>query len=169
MSKFKILESNKVGLNSKEGYVVTRDDISFLRILGSQPELELMTATASEDCTPIRVCTDQLRLIETSLLLGAENNTALKIDVDWKGREYVKICTIKGDLNEDDGLLNKELKNLINRFFEIYDNYKTIELRSNGEMLVLYNELTVDDHGGDVYLSDGIWLSKDGSLHERVR
>ncbi len=34
------------------------------------------------------------------------------------------------------------------------------------EMEELYDDLCVED-GEDVYLSDGVWLSSDGSMHER--
>ena len=46
---FKIIPSEKKGLNSEESYIVMREGTSFLRILGAYPDWELMTATASED------------------------------------------------------------------------------------------------------------------------
>ncbi|CAI3939089.1 unnamed protein product [Commensalibacter communis] len=53
---------------------------------------------------------------------------------------------------------------ILKRFFEIYDNFN-IESRAKEEMRELYNDLAIDDSGEDVYLSDGVHLSHDGSLH----
>lgn len=61
-SSFEIYTSNKVGLESKESYIVTRGNTGYLRILGAEPEWSLMTATADEDHGRIRRCPDQLRL-----------------------------------------------------------------------------------------------------------
>jgi len=166
---FQIIQSSKVGLDSKESYIVTRDEISFLRILGADPEWQLMTATASEDDGRTQVCNEPVRLIEAALLLGVEIDTNPKVETDWKEREYVKVCVIKQESSEDDEAFDKELKELFIRFFEIYDSYKAIKTRKNSEMCDLYNALAIDDQGSDVYLSDGIWLTNDGSLDDRGR
>lgn len=34
-------------------------------------------------------------------------------------------------------------------------------------MIELYNDLSTGDLGGEVYLSDGVWLGSDGSLFDR--
>jgi hypothetical protein len=65
--EFQILESTKVGLDSKESYVIVRNRTSFLRVLGNEPEWSLMTATASEDHGRIEVCSEQRRLVESAL------------------------------------------------------------------------------------------------------
>ena len=169
MSAIEILKSDKVGLNSKESYVVVRGKTSFLRILGCEPEWELMTATASEDHGRIRVCSDQLRLVEAALRLGADLGTRPLVEKDWLGREYVKICGVRQDLGQDDEMFNKELRSLFDKFFAHYDNYRDASSRGHDEMQELYDILATDDHGGDVYLSDGVWLSSDGSLHDRGR
>lgn len=168
-NEFEIRGSNKIGLNSKESFVVVRGKTSFLRILGSEPQWELMTATADEDGGHIKVCKEQLRLIEAALRLGAELKTAPKVESDWKNREYVKICTIESEKEDSDNDLSKFTRQILGRFFEFYDGYQNFESRAENEMLELYSTLAVDDSGDDVYLSDGIWLSSDGSFHDRGR
>ncbi len=42
MTSIEILKSGKVGLNSRESYVVVRRKTSFLRIFGCEPDWGLM-------------------------------------------------------------------------------------------------------------------------------
>lgn len=164
-----VLESTKVGLESKESYVVVRNRTVFLRILGADPKWFLMTATADEDHGRVLVCTDQRRLIEAALRLGAELNTGPTVERDWKGREYVKVCVITRESGESDGAFDEENGRALGRFFEIYDNLPKLCSRPIDERCNLYDELALDEQGEDVYLSDGVWLSSDGSLHDRGR
>lgn len=166
---FEVLQSKKNGLNSPESYIVVRDQTGFLRILGNDPQWELMTATASEDHGRIKVCPNRLGLVESALRLGTELETNPSIERDWAGREYVKICMISQDKNQDDKEFNNELSAVLSKFFEIYDSYTDVRSRTREEMIGLYNELSADDLEGEVYLSDGVWLGRDGSLLDRKR
>ncbi|HHQ4563310.1 TPA: hypothetical protein ACSP13_002827 [Aeromonas veronii] len=169
MSAIEILISNKAGLNSKESYVVVRGKTSFLRILGCEPEWELMTATANEDHSGILVCSNQLRLVEAALRLGAELGTEPSVEKDRLNREYVKICGLKQDPDRSDEMFEKELLVVFDKFFAYYDNYQDCSKRGYDEMKNLYDALATDYQGGDIYLSDGVWLSSDGSVHDRGR
>src|SRR5699024_12689814 len=93
--KIQIRSSRKSGINSKESYIVTRGWTSYLRILGSQPQYSLVTATASEDSGRITVCNDQVRLIAAAKKLGKELETNRSVEPDWKGHENISICGIK--------------------------------------------------------------------------
>lgn len=166
---YRVLESEKVGLDSKEGYVVVRNGMSFLRILGEEPNWALMTATASEDQGRIQVCPERLRVVESALRLCAEHGGSPGVTKDRIGREYAKIGTITREPGESKDDFQSENDALFQRFFEIFDSYRSLDSRGGGEMRELYGELVVDDEGGDVYLSDGIWPSSDGSLRDRGR
>lgn len=166
---YSVLESNKVGLESKESYVVVRDRTAFLRILGAEPEWSLMTATADEDHGRVLVCRDHRRLIEAALRLGAELNTRPSVERDWKGREYVKVAVITRNFGESSEAFDQENDRAIGRFFEIFDGLLSLSDRPVVERRNLYNDLAQGDIGEDVYLSDGVWLSSDGSLHDRGR
>jgi len=166
---FSVLESKKVGLESKESYVVVRNRTAFLRILGTEPEWSLMTATADEDHGRVLVCLDQRRLIEAALRLGVELNTEPTVKRDWKGREYVKVCFITRNCGEHDEAFDKESTRAFVRFFEIFDGLQRLSDRPIVERRNLYDQLDLGDSGEDVYLSDGVWLSSDGSLHDRGR
>ncbi len=158
-----------MGLDSDESYVVVRDWTSFLRVLGGEPRWELMTATASEDHGRIKVCSDQRRLIESALRLGGELKTEPKVEKDWRNREYVKVCVITRDSGQNDEVFERANSGLFSRFFEIYDEHKGLDSRARDEMRELYEMLSTDNEGGEVYLSDGMWLSNDGAVHDRGR
>lgn len=83
MTSFEILTSNKAGLNSRESYIVVRNRVSFLRILGANPQWELMTATASEDNGRIKVCNNRPRLVQAAWRLGVEIETRPEVKSDW--------------------------------------------------------------------------------------
>lgn len=169
MSKdFEVLSSNKVGLTAEEGYVVVRNGVAFLRILGGEPAWNLMTATADEDHGRIVVCPDRMRLVQSALRLCNElGGAAPRVETDLVGREYVKICTITREPGESDGAFHAANDELLTRFFEIFDSH---DASSGGrEMRELYDALAPGEHGEEVYLSDGVWLASDGSLHDRGR
>lgn len=166
---FAILPSNKTGLDSKESYVVVRYRTSFLRVLGDEPRWELMTATASEDHGRLPVCADQRRLVESALRLGAELETKPRVERDRNGREYVKICVITREPGQADEVFEDDKMRLLRKFFAIYDAYQDPHSRGGCEMRELYDAIATDAEGGDVYLSDGVWLSSDGSCHDRGR
>lgn len=166
---FQVLQSSKIGLNSPESYVVVRGQISFLRILGSATQWELMTVTASEDHGGVKVCSKQLRLIESALRLGIELGTRPSVTTDCAGREYVKICVITQHKNQNDKEFNNELSVVFRKFFEIFDSSTNLRSRARDEMIDLYYDLSTGDQGDEVYLSDGVWLRSDGSLHDRGR
>ena len=169
MTDFQILDSSKFGLSSPDSYVVTCSNTSYLRLLGKHPEWTLMTATASEDKGSVRVCSDQRRLIEaalrTSIDFGIEKP---RVDADWRKREYVKICTVIQGPEENDDLVKSQLNEIIEKFFHFYNNHTPSGDKREEEMQFLYKEMVVEN-GNDVYLSDGVWLSSDGAIHDRGR
>jgi len=70
----------------------------------------------------------------------------------------------------DESLVNQaELKDLCTRFFETYDDLQTRADDARNEMRDVYRALAGGCDGGEVYLSDGVWLSSDGSMHDRGR
>lgn len=168
-SDFEIYESSKVGLDSKEGYIVTRGSTGFLRVLGAEPQWSLMTATADEDHGRIRRCPDQIRLVAAALQLGGEIKIDPIVETDWQGREYVKICVIIRVAGQAQDEFDTENAVLFRRFFEIYDECTDLRTRGQDDMRELYGALSADEEGGDVYLSDGVWLRSDGSLEDRGR
>jgi len=169
IDEFFLLESSKVGLESKESYVVVRNRTAFLRVLGAEPEWSLLTATADEDHGRVLVCAEQRRLVEAALRLGAELNTGPTVERDWKGREYVKICVITRNPGESDEAFDNGNKRAFGRFFEIFDSLPRLSARPVDERRNLYDELALGDNGEDIYLSDGVWLGRDGSLNDRGR
>ena len=168
-NNFQIINSTKVGLNSKESYIITRGRISYLRVLGDEPEWTLMTATASEDHGRIQVCDDQRSLIEAALRLGAELKCDPRVEKDFVQREYVNICVITRNPEQSEEVFDSEKTNLLRRFFEIFDGLERSNSRGANEMAELYDGLSNYESGEDIYLSDGMWLSSDGSIRDLGR
>jgi hypothetical protein len=128
-----------------------------------------MTATASEDHGRIRVCGDRPRLVGSAFHLGAELRTEPRVEKDRAGREYVRICVITRTPGQSEEAFEDENAALFRRFFQIFDEYGDPSSKPAAEMRELYDALAIDGRGGDVYLSDGVWLGSDGSVHDRGR
>lgn len=166
---FEIVPSKKIGITSKESRIVTRGKTSYLRIVGESPTYLIMTATASEDDGSFSVCTDKVRLNAAALKLGSELKTQPSFSKDTLGREFVEICTITARPNSDPTENRAQLDRALNRFFELYDSGISNKPRELNEMREIYQSISSDDSGDDIYLSDGVWLGSDGSLNDRGR
>lgn len=166
---FRVVNSSKAGIHSAESYILVRNMTSFLRVLGVEPTWSLVTATASEDHGRIEVCPDRRRLVEAALRLGAELQTEPRVERDSAGREFVRVCAIKRTASESVEAFQSLNRELFTKFFDIYDSLGDQTDRPADEMRELYGALAMDADGGEVYLSDGVWLSSDGSLSDRGR
>ncbi|AFN56481.1 hypothetical protein FBY51_0247 [Zymomonas mobilis] len=153
--EYKIVESTKSGINTEESFLIVKGNESFLRIIGQNPHYMLMTATANEDNGEYSVCMDTNILLESFQTLAEEININIAYHYDIKKRPYISI-TFK-----DKKYFLENGDTIISKFFEIYN-----KLLSSKEMKELYDELSVFNDGRDVYLSDGVYLRKDGSLYE---
>jgi hypothetical protein len=164
-----IIPSNKAGFGSQQSFIVTRGSTLFLRIVGNFPTYELMTATASEDDFSFLVCQDRLRLIKAALRFGAEMDTAPTSSKDRRDRDYAYICRMNIRPSSTSEERDEVLRRTLGRFFEIFDATGSADSTRSDEMREIYEVFAPDDSGGDVYLGDGLWLSSDGSLHDRGR
>lgn len=158
--EFDIRRSYKQHLNAPEKLMVCRESTIFLRILGEEPNYEIMTATADEDSTAFTRVGNQPYLIETALRVAAEIGIKTCVRKDHAGREYAKICSFE---------YISDAFRISDKFFTMYDQFQEFEKRPQNEMQKVYESLAADDSGQDVYLSDGVWLSSDGSVHDRGR
>ena len=161
---FDIQRSNKKGIKAEDQFTVTREKTLFFRIVGTHPNYELWTATASEDDSLYTVCEDKCRLISAALMLAAELGTEPNRTRDKSGRKYIVLFSLTLPAQED----LDELCDLLHRFFIIYDSINLGLPDHMKEMREIYQTLATDDSDG-VYLSDGVWLSADGSVCDRGR
>lgn len=164
-----IRASDKNGIESAESYIIGRGDQVYLRMLGKAPVWQIMTATASEDDGGPAVVSDRIRLVKAAFQIGHRRNTNPFAKKDWKGREYVQICELHRDDETTHEALIGELEGFTREFFDIFDQYGVVEVQARDEMIDVYHSLSDDDLGEDIYLSDGVWLSSDGSIHDRGR
>ncbi len=164
----RIEKSNKRGFGGQESYIVTRGKTSYLRIVGNDPRYSLMTTTASEDDKSYYVCSNRIKLVSSALQLGARLNIPPSHEADSWGRKFIRICAIEfipGKEQED----LAELREILEQFFQIYDTCDPGSDDAMSDMREIYSSLSHDGSSDDVYLSDGVWLSADGKLHDRGR
>ncbi|ASP30650.1 hypothetical protein CHH26_10715 [Qipengyuania flava] len=161
--------SYKAGLESEESYITGRGNQILLRVLGGEPAWQIMTATASEDDGSCSVFPERVRLFEAALKVGHRRKLGPISKKDWKDREYVQVGTLVRKPGETDETLISELEELTREIFEILDDDLDLEDRDRDEMIDIYQSLSDGYDGGDIYLSDGVWLSSDGSVEDRGR
>ena len=167
--KIELDHSSKISLNSAESYIVRRGRVVFLRLLGGPLNFELMTATAGEDRKNLSVCSDQSRLLEAARMTAAEFNFDATEAKDRFGRPFVKFWAFS--FETEDTIRDEAqayLEKIALKFFEIFDALHQADAKDS-DLQQLYSDLATDDLGGDVYLSDGIWLSQDGNTHDLGR
>lgn len=117
-----LMASQKNGITSPESYIIVRDNISYLRIIGKYPSWHIMTATASEDHGVIRVCANQHKLISAASSLRGRYGALPVIMKDWANRDYAVIGTLTKNQNENFDSVNEYLNQAITLFFEIFDS-----------------------------------------------
>jgi hypothetical protein len=155
---FDIRKSKKSYIESVEHYIVVKDGTVFLRILGEEPNYQVMTATAGEDQGNIAAFGNQSALIEAALRVSANLNIPPKVKNDYNGKEYVEICRCE---------FLSDAYRAAEMLFENLEEYR--ESRSENDMRNIYSDLAIDESGEDIYLSDGMWLSSDGTVKDLGR
>lgn len=162
--------SNKRGIDSRESYIIYRGNEVFLRLVGGPKDFDLLTATAGEDSGKLTACLDQNRLQQAAIETAKEIGGTPIMAQDRLGRSYVKIRAFR--LLDDSGHARTEaasfLEEVCDKLFSHYD------MDSDGgpqksDLDEIYEILAVDDSGSDVYLSDGLWLGRDGSIRDLGR
>jgi hypothetical protein len=152
---FDIKKSKKSYIQSNEHFIVVRNELVFLRIVGEEGRYHIITATADEDNLAIRAYPHQQALNDSALKTSERLGALPKIKYDYHNRPYIEIaqCEYISDAHRAAEL-----------FFEILPEFSENQLDNNLENL--YQELSIDDSGDDLYLSDGVWLSSDGTLKD---
>lgn len=117
---FDIRHSYKEHLSAPEKFMVCRGGTIFLRILGEEPNYEIMTATADEDSADFTRVGNQPYLIEIALRLAAEIGIKTCTIKDTFGREYVKICSFQ---------YISDAFRVSDMFFTMYDQFQELDKR----------------------------------------
>ena len=164
----KIEKSYKRGFGGQESYIVTRGMTSYLRLVGHELTYSLMTATTSEDDKSYIVCSDKVKLISAALQFSAELGIPPSLDKDSSCRDFIHICTINlSQGKQQEGV--EEVYAILENFFEIYDTCDPTSQEVVRDMQEIYTAIANDNSNEDIYLSDGVWLSLDGQLHDKGR
>lgn len=118
---FEIFETDKLGGNWKQQYVVAREKVIYLRLVGDGKDYRVMTATASEGVGDYSINQDRERLWEAAVQLTRIHNCDEEASEDRKGRGYIRMFTVVQDKGVSDEIFTKEVTDLIDEFFAIYD------------------------------------------------
>ncbi len=89
---FDIKKSEKSHIKSAEQYIVVRDGVVYLRIVGEEGNYVVMTATAGEDYPGVRSFDDQNELIKAALGIAEKCHMLANAKYDFHNRAYVTIC-----------------------------------------------------------------------------
>ncbi|WP_137917078.1 hypothetical protein [Hydrogenophaga sp. 2FB] len=165
--EFQLHPSRKRGL-PEGSRIITRGKTVYLRMIKQGDSDDLVTATASEDDGSYWVCSDKSKLVASAVLLRHERGNTSSQMTDTVGRSYIWICNAKFEPGSESET-NAEMNELVEDFFRIFDSYNPAEPKTVNDMRDIYSVLAVDDSDDEVYLSDGVWLGSDGSLHDRGR
>ena len=122
---FELIESNKLGGNWAQSFVVVRKNEVFLRIVGNGTEYRVMTATAGEDVGDHRICQDGERLLDAAFKLSRTHDCFPEESEDGKGRYYIRLFNVRQDKGVSDEHFTEELYDLIDEFFAIYEDVGT--------------------------------------------
>lgn len=156
--EFDIKRSNKAYINSNEHYIITAHGVVYLRVVGSEGSYVVMTATAGEDFSGEMACSNLVALNEAALRTSKNFGLVPTVKRDYHGREYVELCRCE---------YISDAHRAAERLFELLEECSPD--RSANELVEVYTSLANDDSGEDVYLSDGMWLSSDGSITDKGR
>ena len=121
MSEFDIIETDKLGGNWAQQFMVARKRTIYLRIVGNGTDYRVMTATASEDTGWYHICRDKERLWDAATQLARIHDCTEEASKDGKGRIYIKVFTVSQPKGVSDEIFTKDIKDLIGEFFAIYD------------------------------------------------
>ena len=119
---FEIKETKKLGGGWKQQFVAIRNKLVYLRIVGDGKVYRIMTATATEDLGGYHICPDKERLWAAALQLSKNYDCAGNFSDDRKGREYIQIFNMSQEQDETDDDFSKDFYEIIDEFFNIYDN-----------------------------------------------
>lgn len=156
--EFDIKRSNKTYINSNEQYIITAHGVVYLRVIGSEGSYVVMTATAGEDFNEEVACSHMVALNEAALRTSKNFGLEPTVKRDYHDREYVEICRCE---------YLSDAYRAAERLFDLWEECSSD--RTVNELVDVYSDLAIDDSGDDVYLSDGVWLSSDGSISDRGR
>ena len=89
---FDIRKSSKAHIEAPEHYIVVRDGVVYLRIIGQEGSYDVMTATSGEDAGTVSAFGDQHSLNEAAIEVAKQIRSTPEHKEDHHTRPYVKIC-----------------------------------------------------------------------------
>lgn len=148
--------TNKLS-SEQEEYRICAKPYVFYRIILDRTGARLMTATAHEDSGEYKAFEDQEALLAATAQILGDYEMGFLRKKDHAGRPYLETR------------VSPDAQHLIHVATTALDqmNFEDVLVLALREMKALHEEFAIDDGGGDVYLSDGMWVTADGRVVER--
>lgn len=89
---FDIRRSDKAFIDAEEHYIVVRDEVVFLRVLGEEHNFKILTATAGEDFGGISCYADQSALMAAARSIAEDSDIRWRNSYDFHNQAFLEIC-----------------------------------------------------------------------------
>lgn len=148
---------NSTKFATEQQYIVFSQSVVFFRVTFETDGYKMMTATAGEDTVGLRAYDVQDRLMSSTLSVLGDIDCKSVQKEDHAERPYIEARGFSELL---------DIKTVATRVLDSL-GFDDIGVRGLQEMRAIYDELSIDGSGEDVYLSDGIWVTSNGDLISR--
>lgn len=141
-------------LATDQQHVISSQNIVFFRVTLEVDGYKMMTATADEDTGKLRAYVSQDSLMSSTL--------SVLNDVSWKS-EQKEDCSRRPYIEARGFPELLDIRTVATRILDSL-GFDDIAVTALQEMRAIYDELSINDSGEDVYLSDGVYLTKNGDV-----
>lgn len=145
---------NSTKLATDQQYVISSQAVVFFRVTLEADGYKMMTATADEDTGKLKAYESQDRLISSTLFILGDIGRKSKQKDDHAGRPYMEARGFS-ELLDVKAIATRVLVSL---------GFDDIAVTALQEMRAIYDDLSINDSGEDVYLNDGVWVTSNGDL-----
>lgn len=148
---------NSTKLATDQQHIISSQAVVFFRVTLETDGYKLMTATADEDTGKLKAYEAQERLMSSTLSVLTDLDCKCVLKEDHAGRPYIEARGFPELF---------DIKTVATRVLDLlgFDDIAVIALQ---EMRTIYDELSIDESDEDVYLSDRVWVTKNGDFTSR--
>lgn len=145
---------NSTKLATGQQHIISSQNIVFFRVTLEADGYKMMTATAGEDDGKLKAYMPQNLLISSALSVLGDLDWNISQRADHAERPYIEARGFSELL---------DIKTVATRVLASL-GFDDIAVTALQEMKAIYDELSIDDSGEDVYLGDGVYVTKNGDV-----
>lgn len=145
---------NSTKLATDQQHIISSQNIVFFRVTLEADGYKMMTATAGEDTGKLKAYAPQDLLTSSTLSVLGDLDWNIGQKKDHAERPYIEARGFSELL---------DIKTVATRILASL-GFDDIAVTALQEMKAIYDELSIDDSGEDVYLGDGVYVTKNGDV-----